>query len=123
MDCAVSPECRSDPCTSVMYCAHPVSGTGNSALMYCYNMKPVSTSFMSSALHVPADGEDAALKRVVDSFCHEVAKRARGTSGKVTVASGAVLTVLEENFRGDVSKLGDVQCCPVCARVCVGECV
>ncbi|KAM9754162.1 transcription factor 12-like [Menidia menidia] len=24
-----------------MYCAHPVSGTGNSPLMYCYNMKPV----------------------------------------------------------------------------------
>ncbi|TNN00179.1 transcription factor 12-like [Takifugu flavidus] len=24
-----------------MYCAHPVSGTGNSSLMYCYNMKPV----------------------------------------------------------------------------------
>lgn len=26
-----------------MYCAHPVSGTGNNSLMYCYNMKPVST--------------------------------------------------------------------------------
>uniref|UniRef100_A0A672I9M7 Transcription factor 12 n=1 Tax=Salarias fasciatus TaxID=181472 RepID=A0A672I9M7_SALFA len=24
-----------------MYCAHPVSGTGNNSLMYCYNMKPV----------------------------------------------------------------------------------
>uniref|UniRef100_H3D864 BHLH domain-containing protein n=1 Tax=Tetraodon nigroviridis TaxID=99883 RepID=H3D864_TETNG len=24
-----------------MYCAHPVSGTGNSSLMYCYSMKPV----------------------------------------------------------------------------------
>lgn len=24
-----------------MYCAHPVSGTGNDSLMYCYNMKPV----------------------------------------------------------------------------------
>lgn len=27
----------------VMYCAHPVSGTGTNPLMYCYNMKPVST--------------------------------------------------------------------------------
>ncbi|XP_034736000.1 transcription factor 12-like [Etheostoma cragini] len=24
-----------------MYCAHPVSGTGNNSLMYCHNMKPV----------------------------------------------------------------------------------
>ncbi|KAM3870454.1 transcription factor 12-like [Diretmus argenteus] len=24
-----------------MYCAYPVSGTGNNSLMYCYNMKPV----------------------------------------------------------------------------------
>ncbi|KAK5867233.1 hypothetical protein PBY51_011744 [Eleginops maclovinus] len=24
-----------------MYCAHPVSGTGNNSMMYCYNMKPV----------------------------------------------------------------------------------
>lgn len=24
-----------------MFCAHPVSGTGNNSLMYCYNMKPV----------------------------------------------------------------------------------
>ncbi|KAM8861301.1 transcription factor 12-like isoform 1-T2 [Synchiropus picturatus] len=24
-----------------MFCAHPVSGTGNNPLMYCYNMKPV----------------------------------------------------------------------------------
>ncbi|KAM6936967.1 transcription factor 12-like [Xenentodon cancila] len=24
-----------------MYCAHPVSGTGNNSFMYCYNMKPV----------------------------------------------------------------------------------
>ncbi|XP_041651675.1 transcription factor 12-like isoform X1 [Cheilinus undulatus] len=24
-----------------MYCTHPVSGTGNNSLMYCYNMKPV----------------------------------------------------------------------------------
>ncbi|XP_068169416.1 transcription factor 12-like [Antennarius striatus] len=24
-----------------MYCAHPVSGTGNNSLMYCYNVKPV----------------------------------------------------------------------------------
>ncbi|XP_075998424.1 transcription factor 12-like isoform X2 [Genypterus blacodes] len=24
-----------------MYCAHPVAGTGNNSLMYCYNMKPV----------------------------------------------------------------------------------
>uniref|UniRef100_A0A3Q3DL92 Uncharacterized protein n=1 Tax=Hippocampus comes TaxID=109280 RepID=A0A3Q3DL92_HIPCM len=26
-----------------MYCAHPVSGAGSNSLMYCYNMKPVST--------------------------------------------------------------------------------
>lgn len=69
MDCAVS----SDPCTSVMYCAHPVSGTGNSPLMYCYNMKPVSTLFMRSPFHPPpllkglaAAEDDAALKMVVD---------------------------------------------------------
>ncbi|XP_056138276.1 transcription factor 12-like [Lampris incognitus] len=24
-----------------MYCAYPVSGTGNNSLMYCYNMKPI----------------------------------------------------------------------------------
>uniref|UniRef100_A0A3B4Z782 Transcription factor 12-like n=1 Tax=Stegastes partitus TaxID=144197 RepID=A0A3B4Z782_9TELE len=30
-----------------MYCAHPVSGTGNNSLMYCYNMKPVSTCFLA----------------------------------------------------------------------------
>ena len=26
-----------------MYCAYPVPGTGNNPMMYCYNMKPVST--------------------------------------------------------------------------------
>uniref|UniRef100_A0A3Q3IXJ4 BHLH domain-containing protein n=1 Tax=Monopterus albus TaxID=43700 RepID=A0A3Q3IXJ4_MONAL len=29
-----------------MYCAHPVSSTGSNSLMYCYNMKPVSTFHM-----------------------------------------------------------------------------
>uniref|UniRef100_A0A3Q3WWA5 BHLH domain-containing protein n=1 Tax=Mola mola TaxID=94237 RepID=A0A3Q3WWA5_MOLML len=36
-----------------MYCAHPVSGTGNNSLMYCYNMKPVSTLSLLHAYAVP----------------------------------------------------------------------
>ena len=42
MDCIVNLESCTEP-DRVMYCAHPVSGTGNNSLMYCYNMKPVST--------------------------------------------------------------------------------
>ena len=45
MDCTVSLESCTEP-DRVMYCAHPASGTGNNSQMYCYNMKPVSTSLI-----------------------------------------------------------------------------
>lgn len=55
MDCAVSLESRSD-LRRVMYCAHPVSGTGTGSLMYCYNMKPVSTFSIYLPLYSPPEG-------------------------------------------------------------------
>lgn len=54
VDCIVKLESCTEP-DRVMYCAHPVSGTGNNSLMYCYNMKPVST-FPMCIYHVFSRG-------------------------------------------------------------------